>query len=72
MYICNVNNINHNQKKKVMKQETKVTAIEHADVRGKKLLYLKVEKNGKEVLINVGEKTYNAVKELDNEKTESI
>lgn len=49
-----------------MSQETKaiVQAIEFADVRGNKLLYLKVQANGKEVLINIGEKTFNSIQEL--------
>lgn len=34
--------------------------MEHADVRGKKLLYLKMEANGKELVINIGKATYEA------------
>lgn len=42
----------------------KVEPIKYTDVRGKELLYLKIEHNGKEVVINVGQKTYDSVKEL--------
>lgn len=41
-----------------------VTPIKHTDVRGKELLYLKIEHSGREVVINIGEKTYEAVSEL--------
>lgn len=36
-------------------------ALRHKDVRGKELLYLKIEKNGTQVLMNIGEKSYNAL-----------
>lgn len=50
-----------------------VEPIEFTDVRGKKLLYLKITgpKTKNEVLINIGEKTYTGVKELI-EKEEGI
>ena len=39
--------------------------LEHTNVRGKILQYLKISNNtGNDVLINVGEKTYKSVKEL--------
>lgn len=41
-----------------------VTPIKHSDVRGNSLLYLKIEANGKEVLINIGQKTHDSVTEL--------
>lgn len=41
-----------------------VQVIEHSDVRGNKLLYLKINYKGKDVLINIGQKTHDAVKEL--------
>ena len=47
-----------------------VTPIEHKDVRGKILYYLKVENNTSDdpVLINVGLKTYNGCVELQRRK----
>lgn len=43
-----------------MTKALNVTAIEHSDVRGKKLLYIKIE----DLLINVGEKTFKEVQLL--------
>lgn len=51
-----------------MKQLT-VTPIRFKDVRGKELLYIKIEnESGKEVLINVGKATLEGVEKLVNEK----
>lgn len=45
-----------------------VQAIKHKDVRGKELLYLKIQHEGNEVLVNIGERTYKAVVELVNQQ----
>lgn len=42
-----------------------VKAVKHADIRGKELMYLVATNGTTEVVVNVGEKTYNAVKELE-------
>lgn len=44
---------------------TTVTAITHKDVKGKELLYLKIQNGEHNVLVNVGKKTYDSVKALD-------
>ena len=42
-----------------------IQVLEHADVRGKILQYLKLTNSkGSDVLINVGEKTFKGVREL--------
>lgn len=45
-----------------------VEAIQHKDVKGKTLYYIRIKKGEQEVLINVGEKTYKGVVELDNQE----
>lgn len=52
----------------------KVEVLKHTDVRGKELEYLKItnEKTGKNVLINVGKKTYDSVKELTEPDTQKV
>lgn len=44
----------------------KVEAIKHKDVRGKEMLYLKLtnEATQKEVVINIGQKTFDAVSNM--------
>lgn len=42
----------------------KLTPMEYPDVRGKKLLYLKLEANGKELVINIGKATYDAALDI--------
>ena len=49
-----------------------IEVLEHTDVRGKILHYMKVKNNkGNDVLINIGEKTYNTVKALTEEETKN-
>lgn len=43
----------------------KAEALQHEDVKGRKLLYIKVSNGEHNVFINVGEKTFNSVKELE-------
>lgn len=43
----------------------KVQAIQHTDVRGKVQNYIKISNGEHHVIINVGEKTYQAVKDLE-------
>lgn len=54
-----------------MKQLT-ATAFEHANVMGKKLQYLRITNGEKEVIINVGNKTYEGVKELEKEEIKEV
>lgn len=44
-------------------------ALEHVDVRGKKLHYLKLTNGKDEIIINVGEGTYQKAKKLLDEET---
>ena len=53
-------------------KETKVEAIKFKDVRGKEMLYIKITKGEKEVIINVGQKTYDSVMELDKPETKKV
>lgn len=41
-----------------------VTPIEHVDVRGNKLLYLKIQGSNGEVVVNIGQKTYDGVAKI--------
>lgn len=51
-----------------MKSNAQFEAIEHTDVRGNVLKYLKITVGTKEVLINIGQKTFDSLKALTNEK----
>lgn len=44
--------------------DCKVQVVKHADIRGNVLLYLKITGTKGEVIINIGEKTFNQVKVL--------
>jgi len=46
-----------------MERNTKVKCVKHTDIRGKEQLYIIVGEE-KTVIINVGEKTFNGIKEL--------
>lgn len=48
----------------------KVEALKHKNVRGKELLYLKIsdEKTGEEVIIEIGQKTFDSVTALGKPK----
>lgn len=48
-----------------MSKLVKVEAISHTDVRGKELLYVKIE----DLVINVGKATYEAVKAITDPVT---
>ena len=43
-----------------------VEVIKHKDVRGKELLYLKISNSRGEALLNIGQKTYDAIKYLQD------
>lgn len=50
----------------------KIKTLEHTDVRGNKLYYMVITNNaGTEFMINVGERTVNTIKKL-NEEDEKI
>lgn len=49
-----------------MKKMLNVEAVRHFDVRGKELLYIKIE----DLVINVGEKTFKEVQKLTGVKEE--
>lgn len=50
----------------------KAEVIKHKDVRGNELMYLKLtdEKTNNEVLINIGQKTFDAVTNITKPKKE--
>lgn len=47
-------------------------AVKHTDVRGKEQLYIKIQEGDKQVIINVGQKTYDAVLALMKMQHEKI
>lgn len=48
----------------------KVEPLEHTDVRGNKMYYLKISNNGKEYLMNVGKKTFDTVTEMQQDQSQ--
>lgn len=46
------------------KSECQVQVINHKDIRDNELLYLVIERRGGKVVINIGERTFNDVKQL--------
>lgn len=52
-----------------MKQEIQTKEIE--DIRGKKVKYLLIGTDDNKVIICIGEKTFNSLKKLENETTNS-
>ena len=44
----------------------KVEAIKHTDVRGKELFYVKVSNEKTDYLMNVGQKSYEAIKAMED------
>lgn len=46
-----------------------VEAIEHKDVSGKSLYYLRITNGEHKVIVNIGVGTYNKVKELEKVQT---
>lgn len=50
--------------------KTQTTVFKYKDVRGKELMYLKLEANGKELVINIGEKSFAALEDLAKPREE--
>lgn len=48
----------------------KVEAVKHTDIRGKEQLYLIIGEGEKKVVINIGQRTFDAVNKLNNPKPE--
>lgn len=67
-------NFNRGRKPPQNNNKMKVEAIKHTDVRGNELYYIKLTnvETKKELLINVGLKTYTAVSELQKEKDNQL
>lgn len=45
-----------------------ILTIKHKDVKGKELLYLKIKNEYGEVLLNIGQKSFDNISELLNKK----
>lgn len=48
--------------------QVQVKAVKHADIRGKELLYVVITRGEDQLIISVGEKTYQGVKALTEGK----
>lgn len=55
--------------KQPVKYGAQIEVFEWADVRGNKLLYLKITKGKNELVINIGQKSYDALTKLDETMT---
>lgn len=56
-------------KQQPVKYTAQIEVFEWADVRGNKLLYLKITKGQNELVINIGQKSYDSLTKLDQTAT---